>query len=487
MSNTYYQLQYTGNKVIQWKNFTDTSTPLSAANLQKSHQAIDDMDQAVNAAFQSVDNTKLDKTLAASMFVGVDYDDETGVMVFHHYDNSIPDIEFNTNLQKLVVNFAYDPETQRLMLTQADGTIVPVDLSAFVANPDLRTSNTIAWTINADGSIQGNIINNSITDEMIEAHYLASIMSIGGQVEQAAQNADYYSKLSQSYAKGTSNLYDRPNENVDNSKYYMEQSQRSAVICGSILTIAGQNASDSEAYGAGTRDGVPVDSTDPAYHNNSRYYKEQAEQAIIDQLPVMTGATETTDGEKGAVPKPLAGQQNDLLTGGAQYKSLDTLGIQKQVLASTMTIGGQTVTEVEEALNALNEKPAVDNYNDLQNKPQINSNTLTGNKTGSQLGLQNIVLSSALTIDGQVVTNVESALQALKDSLSIMTGATSSANGTSGRVPAPTAGQQNNYLRGDGTWADLQIAEYSASDESIVFREDVAEYDSLDEAITLNI
>lgn len=34
-----------------------------------------------------------------------------------------------------------------------------------------------------------------------------------------------------------------------------------------------------------------------------------------------------------------------------------------------------------------------------------------------------------------------------------MTGATSSAAGTSGLVPAPAAGKQASYLRGDGTWA----------------------------------
>lgn len=36
-----------------------------------------------------------------------------------------------------------------------------------------------------------------------------------------------------------------------------------------------------------------------------------------------------------------------------------------------------------------------------------------------------------------------------------MIGATSTTNGTSGTVPAPTAGQENLFLRGDGTWADL--------------------------------
>lgn len=39
------------------------------------------------------------------------------------------------------------------------------------------------------------------------------------------------------------------------------------------------------------------------------------------------------------------------------------------------------------------------------------------------------------------------------DDIDIMTGATSSAAGTSGLVPAPAAGKQASYLRGDGTWS----------------------------------
>ena len=34
-----------------------------------------------------------------------------------------------------------------------------------------------------------------------------------------------------------------------------------------------------------------------------------------------------------------------------------------------------------------------------------------------------------------------------------MSGATSSAAGQSGLVPAPAAGKQTSFLRGDGTWA----------------------------------
>lgn len=40
--------------------------------------------------------------------------------------------------------------------------------------------------------------------------------------------------------------------------------------------------------------------------------------------------------------------------------------------------------------------------------------------------------------------------------LSTMTGATSSAAGASGLVPAPAAGDEDSHLRGDGTWEALE-------------------------------
>lgn len=71
------------------------------------------------------------------------------------------------------------------------------------------------------------------------------------------------------------------------------------------------------------------------------------------------------------------------------------------------------------------------------------------------------VSGSDITIDDTLSDTSENSVQnkiinaALKEKASkdIMTGATSSAAGTSGLVPAPASGKQSSYLRGDGTWA----------------------------------
>jgi hypothetical protein len=59
-----------------------------------------------------------------------------------------------------------------------------------------------------------------------------------------------------------------------------------------------------------------------------------------------------------------------------------------------------------------------------------------------------------------------------------MTGATSSAAGTTGLVPAPAANKHESFLRGDGTWATPNIRDYglvTASSDGVVPKFDAAD------------
>ena len=53
---------------------------------------------------------------------------------------------------------------------------------------------------------------------------------------------------------------------------YTGTPQQYAALLASQATIA----EDAESYAKGTRSGTDVASTDPAYHNNAKYYAEQA-------------------------------------------------------------------------------------------------------------------------------------------------------------------------------------------------------------------
>ena len=335
MSNSYYSKQYTGNKIITWKNFTDTSTPLSAANLQKSHSAINDMDNEVYAAFQLVDQTKMDKADAGSMLAGIDYYENTGTFVFHYFDSTEhPDFRINTNLEKIVVNFSYNPLTQKLELVQSDGTTVEVDLSAFVANPDLVDSTEIHWTINASGQISASIKNNSITDEKMQPNYLADITEQAGNAEASAETAEYNAKLAKYYmeqaqdaadeashynspftgatssADGSVGLVPKPLI-ADRNKFLKADGGWADVPSPSDFT--GATSQSAGAHGL-----VPA----PTVADKDKFLKGDGGWATVPNPQTMTGATSSADGEGGLVPKPLAGDNEKFFSGDGTYKKI---------------------------------------------------------------------------------------------------------------------------------------------------------------------
>ena len=62
----------------------------------------------------------------------------------------------------------------------------------------------------------------------------------------------------------------------NNAKWYSEDADASATSAGLSKNAAEDSAEDSEAYAIGTRNGQAVPSTDPAYQNNSKYYSDLA-------------------------------------------------------------------------------------------------------------------------------------------------------------------------------------------------------------------
>lgn len=88
------------------------------------------------------------------------------------------------------------------------------------------------------------------------------------------------------------------------------------------------NAENSEAWAQGTRGGIPVGPTDPTYQHNAEYWAHQAEGAA--------SGVSSFNGRSGSV-LPIAGD----------YDS------EKILLASALHIGGETQSNVQEALEAL--------------------------------------------------------------------------------------------------------------------------------------
>lgn len=94
--------------------------------------------------------------------------------------------------------------------------------------------------------------------------------------------------------------------NMSDSEYsYIEQ----------LIEDAQEAATDAEAWAVGERGGVPVDPTDPTYHNSAHYWAMQASGSVND----MVGATASTPGVHGLVPAPAAGDQDKVLKGDGTW------------------------------------------------------------------------------------------------------------------------------------------------------------------------
>lgn len=229
---------------INWLNRPSTNTPLNATNLNAGDSAIDKLDDRII----TLDTVKADMQVVNDMVSDVSLNSNTGVITVTYKNSS--HVDYDTNLEKIAVNFSYDYVNQRLVLTLSDGSKQYVDMSALITQYEFEDSATIAFSINdKTGAISAFIKNGSITDAMLETGYLAKITEQSAKATNMANSATTSSnsaydnaKLSQSYAIGGSGV--RDGEDTDNSKYYSEQASKSASASANSASTASTKASE---------------------------------------------------------------------------------------------------------------------------------------------------------------------------------------------------------------------------------------------------
>lgn len=232
---------------INWLNRPSTNTPLNATNLNAGDSAIDKLDDRII----TLDTVKADMQVVNGMVSDVSLNSNTGVITVTYKNGS--HVDYDTNLEKIAVNFSYDYVNQRLVLTLSDGSKQYVDMSALITQYEFEDSATIAFSINdKTGAISAFIKNGSITDAMLETGYLAKITAQATKAESMANSATTSSnsaydnaKLSQSYAIGGSGV--RDGEDTDNSKYYSEQASKSATASANSASTASTKASEASS------------------------------------------------------------------------------------------------------------------------------------------------------------------------------------------------------------------------------------------------
>ena len=199
---------------INWENEPSTASPINDTNLNKMDAALYTIDGRV----VDFDTTKANQSDLLTCLSNVSYNTSTGVFTFTWKNGTSTTVDLN--VEKIPVSFSMSPEGV-ITMTTADGTQYTADVSSLIKTYSFTDSSEIDFTVTTDSSgnktVTASLINGSISSSKLAPSVVASI-----------EGAEGYSEESEAWAKGTKN-------------------------------------------------GVPVSSTDEQYHNNAKYWAEQSQ------------------------------------------------------------------------------------------------------------------------------------------------------------------------------------------------------------------
>lgn len=194
---------------INWENLPSEKTAVNESNLNKMDLAVDNLDDRVVA----MDASKVDLAKANELVKEILWDESNGTLTVVKMNGSKAVID--TKLEKLAVNFKYNPQTQQLVITLDDGTAQNVDLSALITQYEFLDSDTIAFEI-TDGKIKAIVKNGSITEDMLQPNFLADVKVEAEKAKASASAADASEKESTVQANLSKEYADKAKEYSDN-------------------------------------------------------------------------------------------------------------------------------------------------------------------------------------------------------------------------------------------------------------------------------
>lgn len=165
-----------------WENFPSEKTAINRNRLNNIEGGIDAIDDRVCA----LDTTKVDLTKANELVKEILWDESNGTLTVVKMNGSKAVID--TKLEKLAVNFKYNPQKQQLIITLDDGTVQNVDLSSLITEYEFLDSDTIAFEI-ADGKVKAIVKNGSITEDKLQPNFLADIKVESAKAVASAKSA----------------------------------------------------------------------------------------------------------------------------------------------------------------------------------------------------------------------------------------------------------------------------------------------------------
>nr|DAI76428.1 MAG TPA: hypothetical protein [Caudoviricetes sp.] len=166
-----------------WENLPSEKTAINRNRLNNIEGGIDAIDDRVCA----LDTTKVDLTKANELVKEIVFDESNGTLTVVKMNGSRAVID--TKLEKLAVNFTYNPQTQQLVITLDDGTAQNVDLSALITQYEFLEGDEIAFEVTSDGKVKPMIKGGSITEDKLQPNFLADIKVESAKAVASAKSA----------------------------------------------------------------------------------------------------------------------------------------------------------------------------------------------------------------------------------------------------------------------------------------------------------
>lgn len=219
---------------INWQNEPSTNTPINETNLNAMDYALNEVDNRII----TIDISKANQSDLLQSLKSLHYDTTTGVFVFTYWNGTTETVDLN--IEKIPVSFSMDANGI-ITMTTSDGSTYTADVGSLIKTYTFVDSTDIDFTTTTDASgnkaVSAEIVDGSVTARKLQPNYLADIQT-----------------------------------EVANAQGYANSASTSA-------TNASNQALEAEAWADGQKNGVDVPSTAEQYHNNAKYWAEQAQQA----------------------------------------------------------------------------------------------------------------------------------------------------------------------------------------------------------------
>lgn len=227
---------------INWENYPSDATPLNEANLNSLDSATDTIDDRVI----TLDTTKATKTEVATLVSDVTFEESTGIITITKKNGSR--VTIDTQMEKIAVNFTYNPTTQQIILTLIDGTKQYIDLSALITQYEFLDTDTVAFIIDTDGKVSAIVKEGSIKEEHLEPNYLAKVKVEVAKAQTSASNAaksEDNARSAATEAQASATAAAQSESNAKASENVAKSSRDAAVESAQTATEKATSASES--------------------------------------------------------------------------------------------------------------------------------------------------------------------------------------------------------------------------------------------------